>query len=62
MFTVYPGQRIITTSGTVRIVAYVSRFGVVYAHGPQGLEAVVPRSDAWGGEHDLHLGCESCAA
>ena len=52
----HPGQRIITTQGTVRTIAFMSRYGVVYVYGPRGLEAVVPRSDAWGGEHDLNLG------
>ncbi len=54
---VYPGQRIITTGGIVRTVALISKNGIVYAYAPRGgLEAVVPRSDAWGGEHDLNAG------
>lgn len=53
---VYPGQKVITTQGTVRTVAYVSQYGIVYAYGPNGLEAIQPRSDAWGGEHNLNVG------
>lgn len=55
---VFPGQRIITTKGTVRTVAYVSRHGVVYAFPmrPNGdYEAVTPRYEAWGGEHDPEI-------
>lgn len=54
---VVSGQKIITTQGTVRIVAFVSRHGIVYAYAPNGgIEAVTPRSDAWGGEHDMNIG------
>lgn len=52
---VFPGQKIITTQGTVRIVAYISRYGVVHAYPirPNGaFEVVKPRYEAWGGEHD----------
>lgn len=56
MLAIHAGQRIITTQGTVRTVAYVSN-GVVWAYAPNGgLECVTPRSDAWGGEHDLTIG------
>lgn len=51
---IYPGQKIITIQGTVRTVAYVSTYGIVYAYNPRGgLEVIVPRSDAWGGDQDL---------
>lgn len=54
---VHAGQRIITTQGTVRTVAYVSHYGIVLVYCPRGgLECVTPRSDAWGGEHDLTIG------
>ncbi len=54
---VHAGQRIITTQGTVRTVAYVSRYGIVYCYALNGgFECVVPRSDAWGGETDLNVG------
>lgn len=52
----FPGQRVITTQGTVRTVAFVSAHGVVYGYCPRGeLEVIVPRSDAWGGENDLGI-------
>lgn len=54
---VVSGQKIITTQGTIRTVAFVSQHGIVYAYAPKGgYEAVTPRSDAWGGEHDMNIG------
>lgn len=54
---VFPGQRVITTQGTVRTVAYVSVYGVIYGYSPKGhLEVIQPRCDAWGGDADLNFG------
>lgn len=47
---VLPGQRIVTSAGTTRTVAFV-RHGIVYVYGPRGLpEPAVVRYDALGGE------------
>lgn len=47
---VYAGQRVITTHGTTRTVAFVLR-GKVYAYSPNGIpEQVKVRYDALGGE------------
>ena len=53
---VYPGQRIITISGEVAIVATVvgDRVYVYSAHG--WLKAVDVVCDAYGGEHDQSIG------
>ena len=57
--TYLPGQKIVTTEGVVRIVALVIN-GAVYAYGLHGwLIKVIPRGDAWGGEHDLEVGLEA---
>lgn len=56
MTNVHSGQRVITTAGTVRTVAIVTKDGIVFAYSPNGwLEEVVPLSDAWGGEVDLNV-------
>lgn len=57
-----PGQHVITASGVRAVVAYVHQ-GVVYAW--VGRSSVprpcVVRSDAWGGEHDMHEGLSHAA-
>lgn len=52
----HSGQKVITTKGMVRTVAFVSNHNIVYAWSPNGgFEAVVPRYEAWGGEHDVEV-------
>ena len=59
--TYHPGQRIITTDGTVRTVAMIIA-GQVYAYAPNGfIEKVKPRYEAWGGEHEVELGLSNAA-
>jgi hypothetical protein len=54
---VHPGQRVLTTQGTTRTVAFTSRGGQIYAYGLDGgLEPISVVCDAWGGEHDQTLG------
>ncbi len=56
---VFPGQRVITSAGTVRTVAFTAR-GAVYVYGAGGeVEVAIVRSDAWGGEADLGQGLGS---
>lgn len=50
----YAGQRVITSHGTIVVVAFV-RKGEVWAFTAHGLQPVIVRGDAWGGEHDLSL-------
>lgn len=52
----HPGQRIVTSDGTVRTVALIIN-GQLYCYAPNGwLEKVRPRYEAWGGEHEAELG------
>lgn len=57
------GQRVVTSHGTVRVIAYTAPNGKVYGYSPRGgYEAIVPVHDAWGGEHDQHEGATLEAA
>lgn len=47
----FTGQRVITTHGTVRTIAFIEGERI-FAYGPRGLERITPRYEAWGGEHD----------
>lgn len=50
---VHPGQRVITTAGTTRTVAFIHA-GTTYVYGPRGLpEPARVVCDAWGGEAEL---------
>lgn len=52
---VFPGQKVVTTTGKVVTVAFVN-CGQVYAFGLNGLpEAVTVVTDAWGWEADQEL-------
>ena len=55
---VQPGQRVITTGGVARTVAFTSR-GVVYVFGQRGLpEPARVRYDALGGEAGTSNECD----
>jgi hypothetical protein len=50
IFHVSPGQRVVTSHGTVRVVAFV-RGKQVFAHSPRGtLEEIKVKYDALGGD------------
>lgn len=51
----FPGQRVITTHGTVRVIAFIEG-EKVFAFSPRGgIERVIPKTEAWGGEHDVDV-------
>jgi hypothetical protein len=50
---VHAGQRVITSAGVTRIVAFVDPAGHAYVYGPAGLERAHVVCDAWGGEPSL---------
>jgi hypothetical protein len=52
---IHPGQRVITTAGTIVVVAYV-RNGNVWAYWNGDIVLVHVVADAWGGEHDQTIG------
>jgi hypothetical protein len=53
---VFPGQKVVATTGEVAVVAFVN-YGRVYVFGRNGLPKVVDIcTDAWGGEADQTLG------
>lgn len=56
--TVHPGQRVVTTHGDTRVVAFATPEGV-WCYGPRGLELCAVVCDAWGGEHDLAIGLDA---
>ena len=59
---VQPGQRVITTGGVVRVVAFSSR-GVIYVYNQRGLpEPANVRYDALGGDSGTSNECDLLAA
>lgn len=59
---VQPGQRVITTAGVVRVVAF-ARNGIVFVYGSRGLpEPANVRYDALGGEAGTSNECDLLAA
>lgn len=52
----HPGLLVQTAHGTIRQIALVHPDGTVWAHGPQGLERILPLCEAWGGEMDATEG------
>ncbi len=56
MRTIFPGQRVVTSDGTVRTVAFLTPSGQVFVWAPTGVP--VPARilhEAWGGDGDLFL-------
>lgn len=52
----HPGQRIVTTHGSMEIVAFVL-FGQAFVYQPNGrFKMVETIGDAWGGEFDQEVG------
>lgn len=50
------GQKVVTTQGVARIVAYIAPNGDVYGYARRGgFEKITPLYDAWGGEHDQNV-------
>ena len=59
---VHPGQRIITSAGVVRVVAF-ARNGIVFVYGARGLpEPANVRYDALGGDSGTSNECDLLAA
>ena len=59
---VQPGQRVITTGGVVRVVAF-ARNGIVFVYGARGLpEPANVRYDALGGDSGTSNECDLLAA
>lgn len=53
---IFPGQRVVLTSGETAVVAFVAH-NQVWAFGRLGLPMPVSIvGDAWGGEHDQTIG------
>ncbi len=51
----FPNQRVITTHGTIRTIAYIVG-EKVFAFSPNGgIERITPKCEAWGGEHDAEV-------
>ena len=60
MRVVHPGQKVVTSAGTVVTVAIIQH-DKVWAFTSRGLQQVIVRCDAFGGEHDLTMGLLNAA-
>jgi hypothetical protein len=51
----FAGQKVITTSGVVRTIAYIDGDKVFAYSLNGGIERITPRYEAWGGEVDPEI-------